>query len=156
MGVHNRLGRFVMSAIFVQIKNRHRRTKVEIDEESFFTKHSARLKEQYHPYATIVMELNIESLSIPPEETEAAIEGNIRGSDRVVVNKDGLQAYHPSRLQDPAHSRYSTRIRGCSHAVYPVIRPGDETLFDEMLNAKTLFGEHPRQQEIFLEAIERM
>ncbi|PCH34753.1 hypothetical protein WOLCODRAFT_165789 [Wolfiporia cocos MD-104 SS10] len=133
-----------MTALLIQVKNRVESSiiaQVAIDEAAvhFFPNGSARTERR--PYITIVMELGIQPVQTrkyagesqhPPVEDEGVIIGGekSRESPRAV----------------PVHLCYSLIIRGCSRAVYSVIRSRD--VYANLLESRNMFTEHSRPENI--------
>lgn len=133
-----KLGRDNVSAIFLQIKNRNRPQKVDVDAENlgFFTRHLDK-EEKPRPYLTIVLNLGVhEQNTSSPVQIPTPV---MRKSPRT------------ARSQRP---RYSFKVFGCSHDAFPdIISKHEESKYDVILASGTLLDEHTRQGDIFLKAL---
>ena len=143
-----KLSRYVVSGIFIQIKNRLKKQPVEIDATKlgFFSDspdgnpHSVRYNER--PYITIVMHLGIQP-----------------GSPDVIIASAPVRQQPVRRVKKTdknIHPRYAINITGCENAVYDVIKKEDDHKYAALLTSRDVLGEHPRQGDNFIRAVLRL
>jgi len=157
------LGRYVVSGIFIQIKDRLKTqsARINVTKLDFFTRspagHSDSIRYNERPYITIVMDLGIqpgspnglatenEPSSTHPAEASAEIsaKSNIQATppsnSDIDVAPTILQHMH--RAKRPIHPRYAITIVGCSNAVYQVIRKEDEDQYAALLTSGAQQGD---------------
>jgi len=156
------LGRYVVSGIFIQIKNQLKKQPVEIDatQLEFFTDppagHPDFTRYNERPYIAIVMHLGIQPGSLNGSATENK------------VSEDEATAWIPPRsssttpsdqnleVDKSTHPRYAITIVGCSNAVYNVIEKDDEHKYATLITSRDIVDEHPRQGNSFIRGVLRL
>ncbi|KAB5587758.1 hypothetical protein CTheo_8800 [Ceratobasidium theobromae] len=133
-----KLGQDNVSAIFLQIKNRNRLQKVDVDAENlgFFTCHLDK-EEKPRPYLTIVLNLGVHK-----QNTSSPVQ-----IPTPVMRKS-------PRTAQSQHPQYLFTVFSCSHDAFPnIISKHEESKYDVILASGTLLNEHTRQGDIFLKAL---
>lgn len=139
------LSRSNVTALFIQIKytTKLQKPRIEVpsdDLPDFFSD-----KESRHPY--IAMTVN---LGIPSEDVKNALE--IEPSKP--KPKKSLRS--STKPDECTHPRYAFRVNGCSSASYGVIESGEGDPWTRLLHQGGFLKEHPRQDRMALEAVERL
>ena len=164
------LGRYVVSGIFIQIKNQLKKQPVEIDatQLEFFTDppagHVEFTRYNERPYIAIVMHLGIQPGSMNGLATENKVsENEATGNDPEAsawIPPQSSSTTTPSYLNietdKSAHPRYAITIVGCSNAVYNVIEKEDEDKFATLITSRDIVDEHPRQGDSFIRGVLRL
>ena len=180
-----KLSRYVVSGIFIQIKNRLKKQPVEIDATQFnffsdppaahpdFTRYYKR------PYITIIMDLGVQpgspnGLPTNNEPTENEPSTPIPEASARIPPKSNAQPTTPSHLdiyaapvgvqqsgQDKkadksTHPRYVITIVGFSNAVFQVIGKEDQDKYAALITSSDIIDQHPRQGDTFVRAILRL
>jgi len=142
------LSRYVVSGILIQIKNRLKKQPVEIDAAKleFFSdlpaSHPDSIRYNKRPYITIVMHLGIQP-----------------GSPNVSIASAPVRqqpARHVKKTDKNIHPRYAINITGCENTVYKVIKKADGDKYAGLLTSRDILGEHPRQDDEFIEGVLRL
>ncbi|TFY74641.1 hypothetical protein EWM64_g9371 [Hericium alpestre] len=176
-----KLGRHVVSAIFVQVKNTSKEKKPEIKVESlkFFSEEGADEKSKTRPYITLVVNLGVHRpksdsakglTKVPSSQSSSS--GKSLSDDMPSTPQQRLETSNrfgvgipPSgrlskarKAKQPrkysTHHRYSMEITGCSPTVYPYVVTTDQSnYFAQLLGRRELIDEHPRQTERALRSV---
>ncbi|RDB30775.1 hypothetical protein Hypma_005735 [Hypsizygus marmoreus] len=147
------LGRYVVSGIFIQVKNRLRKQRVEIDIEKLgFFSSGGTEEARKRPYIALIMELGI-------KKTKAQDRIPLLTPSKVVA-KPGPTKKQPTRNSKAStiikHPRYAISIVGCSNTVYNVVRPQDRPSYQSLLAMNGILEEHPRKDKSHWNAVLRM
>ncbi|QRV97714.1 hypothetical protein RhiJN_25733 [Ceratobasidium sp. AG-Ba] len=161
----DKIGRYTVSAIFWQIKNRGAPTKAEIDAEKlgFFSPFSpenylqepsgledlSAMKEfaDQRPYLTIVLNLGAPIRKPKPKKEKEF--STIRVSDSKRISACDLS-------QKPHHPRYAVSVLGCSEHTFPeILSGGKQHEFVDLLPSVNYRTEHQRQTANFQDALVR-
>ena len=165
------LGRYVVSGIFIQIKNQLKKQPAEIDatQLEFFTDppagHAEFTRYNERPYIAIVMHLGIQPGSMNGLATENKVsENEATGNDPAEaspwISPQSSSTTTPSDLNIETdkitHPRYAITIVGCSNAVYNVIEKDDEDKYATLITSRDIVDEHPRQGDSFIGGVLRL
>ena len=159
-----KLSRYVISGIFIQIKNRLKTqpARIDVTKVDFFTRspagHPDATRYNERPYVTVVMDL-----AVQPESSNGSATANepsppfpLEVSAQILA-KSNSQASTPSNLDaapvmvQQAHRakkrnypRYAITIAGCSNAVYDVIEEGYKDQYAALLPFGNVLDANPR------------
>lgn len=151
------IDRYNMSAIFIQIKNRTKKQANYIDAEAlgFFSK--KKRQDVVRPYITLTMHLGVQSQR---SKNKPGTEQIPEPPSGIKLGPQGTAGERPKRSAQPPrkaiHSQFSIFVTGCSAKVYNVINRNEETTYAQLLIARSLINEHPRQDGQYLAAIRRL
>ncbi|KAG8708105.1 hypothetical protein FRC08_000107 [Ceratobasidium sp. 394] len=179
-GEDAKLGRYTVSAVFWQIKNRIKTPPVDIDAErlGFFSPYSASQKTpssvtaEYansRPYLTVVLNLGVqvtEPDTAKPETVKLAA-ANSRSNNPYTADSQAVRnkTNFPSTISPAAkrrsnrksklvHPRYSISISGCSHKTFPsLVSASEDHQYASLLTPGDFAAEHVRKDQVFKEAI---
>jgi len=156
------LSRFVMTAIFIQIKNRDQKQSVNISADTLHYFTPGNKEQDSRPYITIVMELGVKRKmpssqfkSKGPVTSSAPAQGTPKISVKQAADRISLPR-KAKKAKFVTHPRYSFLVTGCSESVYRVIPSGQREIYQGLLASHSLLAEHPRQSEDHLDAVLQM
>ena len=150
-----KLGRFVMTAIMIQIKNheKYQRENIHAEKLGFFTPGS----QNPRPYITITMELGVKSNAASPQPPATRSRPAPEMPSEVTLN--AIQGRtNPPRAKRPKldtiiHPRYSFLATGCTETVYNVIRNNQRGTYQGLLASHGLLDECPRSDNGHIQAV---
>ena len=166
-GLGTKLGRWVMSAIFWQIKNKKKKQPIHVDAEKlkFF---SAPPKDEpekgaSRPYIVITMQLGVQKnpskKTAPSSQLVPGASVSQRGTTPSAIHLPPPivrnQPPHTNKRARPMHPRYEINIIGCSPTVYNVIKEEERESYNQLLASHDLLSEHPRQFDEAKDAVLR-
>ncbi|KAG6829942.1 hypothetical protein H0H92_002846 [Tricholoma furcatifolium] len=152
-----RLNRYIMSAIFIQLKNVLKQQSVHIDVEDggkgkfhFFSPGDTDAINQ-RPYITITMDLGISGSQYRTGYPWTAPSSNLK--EPATKRRTTHMQFSPSKVSQrkTTHPRYAINIFGCSPSTYNVV--ADKMDYQTLLAPTSLLSEHPRQGKDFLDAV---
>jgi hypothetical protein len=165
------IGRFVMSAILIQIKNRTTKQAIYVDAEklNFFSPGGNNLA-QTRPYIVLTMDLGVQPTPPPvpkpkaKSESKAAQAATPPFTPAKLVTPQKVNVHEAGKPRAPRgakpppnhHPRYFISVTGCSSGVYNVITPQEENIYAQLLTSRSLINEHPRQEKMFREAVQQL
>ncbi|KAG9089296.1 hypothetical protein FS749_001444 [Ceratobasidium sp. UAMH 11750] len=178
-----KLGRYTVSAVFWQIKNRAKTPRVDIDAErlGFFSPYlagqetSSSVTAEYansRPYLTVVLNLGVqvtEPDTAKPEASKPAAAKSCSNNPRAADSQAARNKTNSPLTISPAakrrsnrksklvHPRYSISISGCSHTTFPsLVSASQDHRYASLLSPGDFAAEHARKDQVFKEAIVRM
>lgn len=165
------IGRFVMSAILIQIKNRTTKQAIYVDAEKLnFFSPGGDDRAQTRPYIVLTMDLGAQPTPPPvpkpkakPESTGAQAAtppitpAKLVTAQKVNVHEAGKPGAPRGAKPLPSrHPRYFISVTGCSSGVYNVITPPEKNIYAQLLTSRSLINEHPRQEKMYREAVQQL
>jgi hypothetical protein len=138
------LGRYVVSGVFIQIKDRLKTQpgRINVTKLDFFTRspagHHDSIRYNERPYVTIVMDLGVQPGS-PNEPTKSNVQAT--APSNLDIDTAPVMAQQAHRAEKSIHPRYAITIVGCSNAVYQVIRKEDEDQYAALLTSGARQGD---------------
>jgi hypothetical protein len=157
------LSRFVMTAIFIQIKNRDKKQSVNISAERlrYFT--PGNQEQNSRPYITIVMELGLKwKMTSFQSRSKASITNATQAQgtpSKISVKQPTDRKFLPRKAKKGklvVHPRYSFLVTGCSESVYRVIPSGQRDIYQGLLGSHSLLAQHPRANDNHVDAVLQM
>lgn len=165
------IGRFVMSAILIQIKNRTTKQAIYVDAEKLnFFSPGGNNRAQTRPYIVLTMDLGVQPTPPPvpkpkaKSESKAAQAATPPFTPAKLVTPQKVNVHEAGKPRAPRgakpppnhHPRYFISVTGCSSGVYNVITPEEENIYAQLLTSRSLINEHPRQEKMFREAVQQL
>ncbi|PSR83227.1 hypothetical protein PHLCEN_2v5789 [Hermanssonia centrifuga] len=149
-----KIGRHVMSGVFIQIKNRRQAQRVHIDADrlNFFSPN--KLDDVVsRPYVSIVMNLGTHQGFDNPTRPRAAkrcrldeslLRQGPQSASKVVPSPPPVRS---GRARRSPHPRYAFTITGCSSSVYSVVEVNEKPKYAFLLASRSLVNEYPYRDD---------
>jgi len=147
-----KLGRWVMSAVFWQIKDKTKKHAAHVDAEKlkFFSTPPKDEPEKgtRRPYIVITMQFGVQNIPRTTMPNTPPGPHISQQPEDVTPPRTNVPRDQPTRNGKPArstHPRYEINIIGCSPKVYNVIKESERASYANLLASCDIVSQHPRQ-----------